>query len=88
MPTSHSPQTVSCESLLAFQSALKTAKHDISNTFAVLLALAELAEANPSNYQRLAHLVIERCPKVISELQSLQDNLASLVEEPKLTQPQ
>ncbi|MEI6713630.1 MAG: hypothetical protein WCO60_07750 [Verrucomicrobiota bacterium] len=58
----------------------RKAKHDISNTFAVLLALAELAERNPLNYERLAKAVLERCPKVLQELQNFQEALANIAE--------
>jgi hypothetical protein len=70
------------EALVAFLAALRGAKHDISNTFAVFLALAELAETNPEHLPRLAQLVRERCPKVIADLQSLQQAFASLLQDP------
>ena len=68
------------ETVLALHEEFRRAKHDINNTFAVLLALAELAERNPLNYERLAKAVLERCPKVLQELQNFQDSLSESLE--------
>jgi hypothetical protein len=75
------------EPLLGFLQALRNTKHDLSNTFAVLLALSELSENNPDHYPRLAQLVRERCPKVVAEFQVLLESLSALLEEPKLVSP-
>lgn len=66
------------ETLNAFSEHLRDAKHDISNAFAVLMALAELAERNPANYERLAKVVLERCPRIIDDLNNLQERFRCL----------
>jgi len=55
-------------------------KHDLNNVFAVLLALAELGQRNPANYERLGKAVLERCPQVVHDLQLFQDQLFGLLE--------
>jgi hypothetical protein len=73
---------ISRESLQSLQEDLRKLKHDMNNTFAVFLALAELAERNPVNYERLAKAVLDRCPKVVEELQSFQESLANAIDVP------
>jgi hypothetical protein len=55
-------------------------KHDLNNVFAVLLALSELGQRNPANYERLGKAVLERCPQVIQDMQVFQDQLFGLLE--------
>lgn len=69
----------------AFQSLcdrFRDTKHDVNNVFAVLLALAELGQRNPANYERLGKAVLERCPQVLHELQLFQDQLFALLDTP------
>jgi hypothetical protein len=47
--------------LKALADQFRDTKHNINNVFAVLLAMAELSERNPANYERLAKAVLERC---------------------------
>ncbi|MEI7773887.1 MAG: hypothetical protein WCK17_03860 [Verrucomicrobiota bacterium] len=53
-------------------------RHDLNNVFTVLLGLAELGAINPENFERLGGAVLERCPKVLEDLQRFQDALFSL----------
>jgi hypothetical protein len=53
-------------------------RHDFNNVFTVLLGLAELGAINPENFERLGGAVLERCPKVLEDLQRFQDALFSL----------
>ena len=55
-------------------------RHDLNNAFTVLLGLAELGAINPENFERLGGAVLERCPKVLEDLQRFQDALFSLNE--------
>ena len=70
----------SLESIQALCNRFRDARHDLNNVFAVLLALAELGERNPANYERLGKAVLERCPKVMQELQLFQDELFGLLD--------
>jgi hypothetical protein len=60
-------------------------KHDVNNVFAVLLALAELGQRNPANYERLGKAVLERCPQVLHDLQLFQDQLFALLDTQRIS---
>lgn len=64
------------ETIEDLQEKFRSVRHDVHNTFAVLMALAELAERTPLHYERLAKTVLERCPKILADLQSFQDTIA------------
>ena len=51
-------------------------KHAINNTFAVIMALSELAQRNPANYEKLAKAVLERSPAVVDQLTAFGEVLA------------
>lgn len=68
------------EALQALCDKFRDAKHDTNNVFAVLLAMAELGERNPANYERLGKAVLERCPKVVHDLQIFQEELFATLE--------
>jgi hypothetical protein len=70
----------SLEAVQALCSRFRDARHDLNNVFAVLLALAELGQRNPANHERLGKAVLERCPKVLQDLQAFQDELFGLLE--------
>jgi hypothetical protein len=53
-------------------------RHDLNNVFSVLLGLAELGTRNPANLERLGEAVLERCPKVLEDLQRFQEALFGL----------
>jgi hypothetical protein len=77
------PSPTNTQSLEALCAQFSDAKHDINNVFAVLLALAELGPRNPANYERLGTAVLERCPKVVHDLQVFQDALFAALESSK-----
>ena len=66
--------------LKALADQFRDTKHNINNVFAVLLAMAELSERNPANYERLAKAVLERCPAVVQDLHNFHEALSSLIE--------
>jgi hypothetical protein len=68
------------EALQVLCDRFRDTKHDTNNVFAVLLAMAELGERNPANYERLGRAVLERCPKVVQDLQSFQEELFATLE--------
>lgn len=47
-------------------------KHSINNSLAVIMALSELAERNPAQYERLAKTVLARCPDIVAQMQEFQ----------------
>jgi len=56
-------------------------KHDINNSLAVIMALSELAERNPANYEKLSKTVLARCPEIVRRLQTFGNELAALARE-------
>lgn len=59
-------------------------KHTINNTLAVVMALSELAQRNPSHYDKLAKAVLARGPEVVQMLQDFQSALAAKLKGPAL----
>lgn len=56
-------------------------RHDINNTMAVVMALSELAERNPANYEKLGKAVLNRCPDIVQRLQAFGNELGALSKE-------
>ena len=50
-------------------------KHSINNTFAVIMALSELGQRNPSHLEKLAKSVLERTPDVVKQMNDFGDFL-------------
>ena len=58
-------------------------KHAINNTFAVIMALSELGQRNPSYLEKLSKAVLQRSPEVVQQLTTFGDQLgAKLKEQP------
>ncbi|HEX5177294.1 MAG TPA: hypothetical protein VFV83_09710 [Chthoniobacteraceae bacterium] len=57
-------------------------KHTINNTLAVIMALSELAQRNPSHYEKLAKAVLTRGPEVVQLLQDFQNALGAKLRGP------
>ncbi len=52
-------------------------KHNINNTFAVIMALSELGQRNPAHLEKLAKAVLQRSPDVVSQLNHFGDILGA-----------
>jgi two-component sensor histidine kinase len=65
------------EELQALHDQFREIKHGINNTLAVIMALSELAQRNPSHYEKLAKAVLSRGPEVVQQLQDFQTNLGA-----------
>ena len=65
------------EELEAIHEKFREVKHDINNTLAVIMALSELAQRNPSHYEKLGKAVLTRGPNVVQMLQDFQGMLAA-----------
>jgi hypothetical protein len=82
----HTPPAL--EAMQALCDRYRDTKHDINNAFAVLLALAELGQRNPANYERLGKAVLERCPQVLQDMQVFQEQLFGLLDTFKAAEDQ
>jgi len=52
-------------------------KHSINNTFAVIMALSELGQRNPSHLEKLAKSVLDRSPDVVKQLTDFGEMLSA-----------
>jgi hypothetical protein len=64
-------------------------KHSINNTFAVIMALSELGQRNPSHLEKLAKSVLDRSPDVVKQLTDFGEMLGAKLKAPQVsTAPQ
>ena len=70
------------EEYLELQNKFREIKHDINNTLAVVMALSELAQRNPTHYEKLAKAVLQRGPEVVHQLQEFQTAIAAKLKSP------
>jgi hypothetical protein len=70
------------EELQALHEKFREVKHSINNTLAVIMALSELGQRNPSHYEKLAKAVLQRGPDVVKQLQDFQTALGSKLKIP------
>ena len=71
------PFEMTREELQAIHEKFREVKHDINNTLAVIMALSELAQRNPSHYEKLGKAVLTRGPNVVQMLQDFQTMLSA-----------
>jgi len=79
--------SVPSSEILALHERFREIKHSVNNTIAVFMALSELAQRNPTHYEKLAQAVLSRCPDIVSQLQSFQQDLLSKVKPDTATTP-
>ena len=65
------------EELQELYDMFREIKHGINNTLAVVMALSELAQRNPTHFEKLAKAVLSRGPEVVQQLQDFQNKLGS-----------
>jgi len=80
-------QSVPCSEILALHERFREIKHSVNNTIAVMMALSELAQRNPTHYEKLTQAVLTRCPDIVSQLQTFQQELLSKVHPDLLVKP-
>jgi hypothetical protein len=71
--------SVPSSELVALHERFREVKHSVNNAIAVMMALSELAQRNPTHYEKLAQAVLTRCPEIVSQLQSFQQELLSKI---------
>ena len=69
------------KTLTELHTKFREIKHDINNSMAVIMALSELSERNPANYEKLGKTVLTRCPDIVQRLQAFGNELGSLSKE-------
>jgi hypothetical protein len=79
--------SVPSSEILALHERFREIKHSVNNTIAVMMALSELAQRNPTHYEKLTQAVLTRCPEIVSQLQNFQQELLSKVNPELLSRP-
>ena len=51
------------------------------------MALSELAQRNPAHYEKLAQAVLTRCPEIVTQMQSFQQEILSKVNPDQVKAP-
>ncbi len=64
------------EEIVALHEKFRELKHSINNSLAVVMALSELGQSNPAQYEKLGKTVLTRGPDMVRLLQGFSDELA------------
>jgi len=69
------PVQFTYEEWMQFRVRYSNLKHSTNNALAVFMALAELAQRNPDNYEKLAQAVGTRAPEIAELIQGFSEYL-------------
>ena len=64
--------TITREELVALNDKYREVKHDINNSIAVLMAMAEMSRLKPEYKEKLADTVCTRSPQIVEKMQEYQ----------------
>jgi len=68
MAESYQPVSISSEELLAIKQKLSTARHNINNHLALIVAAAELVKRKPDMAERLSATFLDQPKKIMTEI--------------------
>ena len=68
MAESYQPVSISSEELLAIKQKLSTARHNINNHLALIVAAAELVKRKPDMAERLSATFLDQPKKIMNEI--------------------
>ena len=80
--------SVPSSEILALHEHFREIKHSVNNTIAVMMALSELAQRNPTHYEKLPQAVLTRCPEIVSQLQGFQQEIIAIAKGDTSAKPQ
>jgi len=72
---SNDPINFTYEEWMEFRLRYSNMKHSMNNALAVFMALAELSQRNPDNYEKLARSVCTRTPELAALIQEFSEYL-------------
>ena len=75
--TGNDPVHFTHEEWMEFRLRFSNMKHSMNNALAVFMALAELAQRNPDNFEKLARSVCTRTPEIVGMIHEFSDYLDS-----------
>ncbi len=64
--------------LLELHNKFRAVKHSACNALAVIMALSEMAERNPTYMEKLTKTVLSKSPQMVSELRTFDDEFRAL----------
>ena len=71
--------TVSRAELMELHNKFRAVKHSACNALAVIMALSEMAERNPTYMEKLTKTVLAKSPQMVSELRTFDDEFRVLL---------
>ena len=69
------PGTITHEELVVLNEKYREVKHDINNSIAVLMAMAEMSRFKDEYKEKLAETVCTRTPQIVEKMQEYQKML-------------
>jgi hypothetical protein len=70
---------ISHAELLELHTKFRAVKHSACNALAVVMALSEMAERNPSYVEKLTKTVLSKSPQMVTELRAFDDEFRALL---------
>ena len=70
---------VTREELLELHNKFRAVKHSACNALAVIMALSEMAERNPTYMEKLTKTVLSKSPQMVSELREFDDDFRAIL---------
>ena len=71
--------TVSRAELMELHNKFRAVKHSACNALAVIMALSEMAERNPTYVEKLTKTVLSKSPQMVTELRTFDDEFRALL---------
>ncbi len=65
--------------LMELHDKFRAVKHSACNALAVVMALSEMAERNPTYVEKLTKTVLSKSPQMVAELREFDDDFRALI---------
>ena len=70
---------VSLAELMELHNKFRAVKHSACNALAVIMALSEMAERNPTYVEKLTKTVLSKSPQMVNELRDFDDEFRAML---------
>ena len=70
---------ISRAELMELHNKFRAVKHSACNALAVVMALSEMAERNPTYVEKLTKTVLSKSPQMVTELREFDDEFRALL---------
>ncbi len=70
---------ISRAELMELHNKFRAVKHSACNALAVVMALSEMAERNPTYVEKLTKTVLSKSPQMVAELREFDDDFRALL---------